>query len=297
MSRSVADREKTAERLLTSSARNSYDPEVDIAWDQPLFEGKWGFPEHRCSLYGTELWQRMPVEQRQALSVQEAVSIATVGIWFEMVVMKVLINRAYEDDYSTGHLRYALTEVADECRHSTMFSMFIQKCGLDDYRPPARVFNAAKRIKLLDDGGPAVFAFILLGEEILDRLQRESMNDESVQPLMRMMNRIHVLEEARHVSFAREEVVRGMATLGRTKTAIARLRIGGAAFAISNILISPKAYAAVGLNQAEAYAAAQSNPHFHQTLRWAGEKIVGFLDENGLVGNPGMRLWRKAHLI
>ena len=35
----VADREKTAERLLNSSADKFYDPEVDIDWAAPLASG------------------------------------------------------------------------------------------------------------------------------------------------------------------------------------------------------------------------------------------------------------------
>ena len=51
--------------------------------------------------------------------------------------------------------------------------------------------------------GPAAYSSILVAEEVLDRLQREQANDEAIQPLMRQVNRIHIMEEARHVSFAR----------------------------------------------------------------------------------------------
>ena len=49
---------------------------------------------------------------------------------------------------------------------------------------------------------------ILIGEEITDRFQREMVNDETIQPLAEMVSRIHIMEEARHIGFARAELTR-----------------------------------------------------------------------------------------
>ena len=65
--------------------------------------------------------------------------------------------------------------------------------------------------RLVAPTGPSMWAGTLVAEELLDRLQREGMADERLQPLTRMVARIHVIEEARHVRFAREELVREMA--------------------------------------------------------------------------------------
>ena len=75
--------------------------------------------------------------------------------------------------------------------------------------PPAAV-RPPPRPALQGDRAAArpLFAPVLVAEEITDRLQRATMNDEAINPLVRMVNRIHVVEEARHVRFAREEVAR-----------------------------------------------------------------------------------------
>jgi hypothetical protein len=62
-------------------------------------------------------------------------------------------------------------------------------------------------------------------------------------------------------------------------------------------LINPKVYASVGIDPAEGRRAALANPHHHEMIRWAGEKIVPFLDEAGLIGHPGMTWWRKSFLL
>ena len=48
-------------------------------------------------------------------------------------------------------------------------------------------------------------------------------------------------------------------------------------------LISPAVYEAVGLDRKEAVREARRNPHNHDTRRWLGEKIMAFLDEQGMV--------------
>ncbi len=292
----VADREKTAERLLNSSADRSYDPEVDIDWSAPLVDGLRYTPEHRCSLYGTPLWDRMSEDQRIELSKHEIASIASVGLWFEILLMQMLLKEVYRSDPTTKHVQYALTEIADECRHSTMFARMVDRIGCPPYGPPAHVHRLGRLLPVIGYG-PALYGSILVAEEVLDRLQRETMADETVQPLVRMVNRIHVLEEARHVRFAREEVVRGMASVSKAELPYQRWLLATVAMFITRSIINPRAYAAVGLDAAEAHRAALGNPAWQETIRWSGERIMKFLDEVGLVGKPGVRAWRRSFLL
>jgi hypothetical protein len=291
-----SDREKTAERLLNSSADKFYDPEVDIDWEAPLQDGKYYAPDHRISLYGTELWDRMTPEQRVELGKHEVASVASNGIWFEVLLMQMLLKEVYRIDPTTRHAQYALTEIADECRHSTMFARAIEKVGAPAYGPPPILRQLGKLLPVVGYG-PALYGSILIAEEILDRIQRESMADENVQPLVRMVNRIHVLEEARHVTFARQEVVRGMSQLRKWELPYQRLLISIVAFSITRSLINPRVYRAVGLDPKQAHEVALNNPHHQETLRWSGERIMKFLGEAGLVAAPGMHWWRRAYLL
>jgi hypothetical protein len=210
--------------------------------------------------------------------------------------MRMLLNEVYRSDPTSRHAQYALTEIADECRHSTMFARAIERLGVPAYGP-RRLDHLLGRLLPTIGYGPALYGSILIAEEVLDRLQREAMADENLQPLIRMVNRIHVLEEARHVTFAREEVVRGMARLSRAELAYQRLLIAIVAFKIVRSVINPRVYLAVGLDPRRARRAALANPHHRETIRWAGERVMKFLDEAGLVGGPGMYFWRRSHLV
>jgi len=290
-------REKTAERLLRSSAARSYDPDVDIDWSAPIDPDKLFLPEHRVSLYGTELWQRMTPEQRYELGKHEIISITSFGIYAEVALMHLLLKVATQGDPTSRHAQYALTEVADECRHSTMFGRGIEKSGVGPYLAPWW-FRGLLNLSLLLPIGPATYGGTLLVEEVTDRLQRESMVDEGIQPTIRMINKIHVLEEARHISFARAEVNRMVPKLGWIELALNRVALALAAPSLVRLMLHPDVYRAVGLDPKQARKAARANPHHRQSIRWMGERIVGFLTEAGMIrGVVTKALWRRSFLL
>jgi hypothetical protein len=128
-------------------------------------------------------------------------------------------------------------------------------------------------------------------------LQRSMLDDDRIQPMIRMINRIHVVEEARHVRYAREELVRGMAKLRGPALELHRLVTAVVAHTVMNVMVHPGVYKSVGLDPREARAAALANPHHRESRRWMAEKIVAFLSEVGMIGGPSKRIWKKAHLI
>ena len=289
-------REQTADRLLTSSVQHSYDPLVEIDWDAPFRDGAYWIPPHRSSLYGTPLWEGLSPDQRIELTKHEVASAATAGIWFETVLMQMLIREYYDQDPTSRHAQYALTEVADECRHSIMFGRLVERLGSPSYPASWRDHQLGRFLKTTASG-PHMYASILIAEEILDAFQREIMVDETLQPLIRMVARIHVVEEARHVRYAREELARQVERAGRARLAYSRLVIGRSAMSVVNRLVHPEVYRAVGIDPAVGRAAALANPEFRATLRWAGAKAAEYLSRLGLIQGPARRMWRRASLI
>jgi hypothetical protein len=293
----LSDREKTAERLLSSSAARSYDPDVDIDWSVPLPADKYYLPEHRVSLYGTHLWERLSREQRAELAKHEIISITSFGIFAEVALMHLLLKVVTQGDPTTRHAQYALTEVADECRHSTMFGRGIEKSGIGPYLAPWW-FHHLLNLSVLLPIGPATYGGTLLVEELLDRLQRETLADENMQPIIRMINKIHVLEEARHISFARAEVRRMVPKMGRLPLAMNRLGLALASPLLVRLMLSPEVYRSVGLDPKEARRVAMANPHYRDSVCWMGERIVKFLSEAGMIsGVLTKALWRRSFLL
>ncbi|MGH8961011.1 MAG: AurF N-oxygenase family protein [Jatrophihabitantaceae bacterium] len=289
-------RERTATRLLNASSKNSYDPNLDIDWDAAVEDAMAYMPLERVSLYGTRLWDEMSDEQQIALSKHELASIAGTGLWFEIILIQMLARYAYHQDPQATHTHFALTEIGDETRHVIMFAKALNRLGLPTYRPPKAIHHLARLYKATARG-PAVFAPVLVAEEVTDRLQRATMNDESINPLIRMVNRIHVVEESRHVRFARDEVARQMPALGPIRKLIATTASAIVSAFVVHTLINPQVYADVGLDVDRAVRAARANPHNRATRRWMGEKIMAFLAEQGMLTATAKPFYRLVNLI
>src|SRR5262252_1619560 len=147
----VADQERIAGRLLRSTAARSYDPELDINWAAQPEPDKVFLPPHRSSLYGTSLYERLSPQQRRELGKHEAASVAGTGIWLEFILLRLLAKLAYHGDPASRHVQYALAEMAEECRHSTMFARLIEWMGTPYYRPPRLVQRLGKMLQHLPE--------------------------------------------------------------------------------------------------------------------------------------------------
>jgi hypothetical protein len=124
------------------------------------------------------------------------------------------------------------------------------------------------------------------------------MADEGVQPTIRMINKIHVLEEARHISFARAEVNRMVPKMGRIELALNRVALALAAPSLVRLMLHPDVYRCVGLDPKQARKVANANPQYRESVRWMGERIVGFLTEAGMIkGVVTKALWRRSFLL
>ncbi|CAM5402091.1 diiron oxygenase [Streptomyces hirsutus] len=74
--------------------------------------------------------------QRKALTRQEAASVASTGIWFEMILQQMVLRDIYAKDPTDDTVQWALTEIADECRHSIMFARGAKKLLGTGLPPP-----------------------------------------------------------------------------------------------------------------------------------------------------------------
>ncbi|MCA1820633.1 MAG: diiron oxygenase [Pseudonocardia sp.] len=296
MASPVPDREITAQRLLKTSAKHSYDPAVEIDWDAPLAPDRYYLDPRRSSLYGTALWDQMSEPQRIALTRHELASLYNMGIWFETILMQMLIRHIYDRPKGSAHARYGWTEVADECRHSVMFSRAAEKFGGSDYGPGWLVHQLGRLLKTTSTN-TLTFGGAIYVEEILDALQREQMSDESLQPIVQKVSWIHVVEEARHIRYAREELLRQQPKLGPLSRAYSRFILALVVYFSTTRLIDPKVYEAVGLDVDEAVAAASANPHWRQTKQFAARRVIEFFTQLGLIGGPWKVLWRRAGVL
>ena len=294
--RTALDADDELARLLTSSQKLSYDPQTEVDWDTPLDPDHYGLNPEWCTLYGTDLWDEMTQEQRVALTRHDVGSIMSTGIWFEMILQQMLLREQYTADVTSSEFQFALTEIADECRHSLMFARACQTMGVPHYVPARPVVEAARGLKTVATAEVA-YGAILVAEEILDVMQRDWMRGENVLPIVRTTSKIHVVEEARHMKFARHEIrehLDGASSLRRRQSAWV---IATAAFVIVKSMVNPKVYENVGLDRSRALAAAKANEHHHNLMRLSCVHLMDFLSEVGLLTPAAMRRYRAVHML
>lgn len=289
-------RERTAERLLRASAKHSHDPLTEVDWDAPIDPDLFAIPPHRVSLHSTPLWHRLTPRQQAQLSVHELASITSAGIWFELILMSGLVRYAYDGELTTLHTQYALTEVADECRHSTMFAKYITATGYPSVRPTRRASRLGKLHMLINDT-TLTFAGAIFVEEFTDALQREMIRDTSLQPLARQVARIHVIEEARHIGYAKPELERRWARMSPARRVLFRQALAVLAQQAVHEAVHPRVYALAGLDPREARQVAARNADWRDAkIDWS-RKAVEFFTDLGVIDHRTRPQWRRASLL
>ncbi|MBF9352747.1 hypothetical protein BKG80_00020 [Mycobacteroides chelonae] len=296
--RAGLDHELSAVRRLKASAEKYYDPEIDIDWDAPLVPGAHWLSEHRTSLSGTGLWKGLTAEQRVEFGRQQFGTMMIIGLWFESGLGVYLYHDLVVSPVESSRTRYLLTQIGEETRHSTMFSRLVEKMSEAGspitYRIPGGLKGAVLTLLSMFPVGAAPYAFILMAEEVLDRLQREGMNDPAVQPHARTAMRIHVIEEARHEAFAKEEIVRGYQNGGRFGRFVIRVVAGFTALLFATMgLTNPQMYRAVGISPTRGILTALFSKQYRTNAQFLLGPISRFFYDVGIIrGFTAKLLWR-----
>jgi P-aminobenzoate N-oxygenase AurF len=283
-------------RLLDSAVKLSYDPDAEVDWDAPLGDTLYGLNPEWSTLYGTPLWNQMTEAQRVTLTRHEVASIMSTGIWFEMILQQLILRDQYTKDHAGPEFRFALTEIADECRHSNMFARACATMQATGYFPSRSATELGRLFKTVARGEMSYTA-ILVAEEVLDVMQRDWMNGENVLPMVRTTSKIHVVEESRHMKFARQSVRDRLAGAGAARRRFSSTIIAIAAHIIVTNMVSPEVYEAAGLDVAGAVAAARSNTHHQALLRASCTHLMDFLADVGLLTPAAVRIYRRTHMM
>jgi hypothetical protein len=288
--------ERTSQRLLDSAAALSYDPLQEVDWDAPLPPDLYGLNPEWSTLFGTPLWDEMSEPQKVTLTQHEVGSVMSIGIWFEMILQQMVLRDQYVRPHGRSEFQFALTEIADECRHSIMFARACQKMGVPAYFPDRLSVELGRGFKALASGETA-YAGILVAEEVLDVMQRDWMRGENVQPIVRTTSKIHVVEESRHMKFARQQVRDSLRGASRARRNASALVVAIAARIIVTNMVNPAVYAAAGLDVDRAVAAARGSAHRKAMLRTSSRHLMDFLGEVGLLTRPAVAVYRRISMI
>src|SRR5579884_440895 len=227
-------------RLSRQSVEKHYDAYADVAWDSEELridpaDPRWELRPGLDPLAATEWYRNLPPEKRARLGLDLVAAKMKLGLQFENILKRGLLDYAWRLPNGTPEFRYAYHEVIEEAHHSLMFQEFVNRSGFDarGLRPSEMI--GTNFIVSLGRRFPELFFFFVLGgEDPIDHVQRRSLRSgEPTHPLLERIMRIHVTEEARHLSFARHYLKREVPRLNPVRRLVlsvgAPLILGGMA--------------------------------------------------------------------
>jgi hypothetical protein len=287
-------------RLSRQSVEKHFDAYTDITWDDPDWaidpsDPRWELPPD-APLAGTEWYRSLPADTRSRLGLHMIVSNMKAGLQFENILERGLLEYAFALPDRSPEFRYAYHEVIEESQHSLMFQEFVNRSGLDaagltwDLRLGSRaVVQMARRF-------PAMFfVFVLGGEDPIDHVQRTTLRSgRDLHPLLERIMRIHVTEEARHLSFARQYLRHHVPQLSAWRRRALMVQAPVVLATMASVMMRPprhivRAYDIPTDVIREAYGPrTPSRDQVRESLR----KVRSLLVDLGLVTRGTKRLWR-----
>jgi hypothetical protein len=197
------------DRLNKASVDKHWEAYADIPWDDPEFkvdknDPRWILPSND-RLGSTEWYRSQPIEIQAQIGLWRVATAMKIGLQFENLLKRGLLTYAYKLPNGRPEFRYVYHETTEECHHGMMFQEFVNRTGM-----PVR--GMPKALNLIAQLAPMIprlntelfFIFVLGGEDPIDYVQRKTIKDGHVKhPLEETIVKIHIAEEARHISFAR----------------------------------------------------------------------------------------------
>ena len=303
MSESFGD---LVQRLSEQSVKKHYAAYEDVQWDAPDLkldpdDPRWALLDDD-PLAHTDWYRALHPAARSRLGLHLAASFMKIGVQFESVLTRGLLEYAQALPNGAPEFRYVYHEVCEEAQHSLMFQEFINRSGFDPPGLPAWRRWIGGRLARGAGGSPALFFLaVLAGEEPIDHVQRALLRSgRELPPLLERIVRIHVTEEARHLCFARRFLEREVPTIPRRQRLLLQLQAPVLLYNMATaMLCAPAEVARVhGIPRtALAQAYGPANELHARRMAEAVGKTRALCEELGVLGRATRPLWGKLGLL
>lgn len=285
------------ETLLESAKRLSFDSRSPLVYQpEPGDDKRHGMTPEWSPLFGTPLWEGMSEEERVRLTRCEVAQFLGIGIWLEVGLQVALLRASHSADPGRPDIKFLFNECADENLHSLMFANAIESIGSHFY-PRDRMLDFFGWLFRHIAWDEVAYGIVLAGEEIFDVMQRDWMNSDDVAAPIRRSAYIHVVEESRHMAFARRKIRDRLVGRSRFRRFVSTIIIAAGMHLIARSLINRRVYEDLGLDWDVVKANIDGNEHHRMMFRRAAEPFVEFLSREGLLNSGARWIYRKSNLL
>jgi hypothetical protein len=289
-------------RLSKLSVRGGTDAFADLPWDDPAMSISADDPRLRVPsfdpLASSDWYQGLSLEEQTRVGAWRWSTGLTRGWRFENIMQQSLLLRGLYLDDDPAQFRYSYHEIIEESQHTLMFREVVDRIGVPVARPPrwtepATFFNRV----LARACAPAFFILVLGGEEPVDRYQRRSIREGIEHPMLEKIVKVHVAEEARHVSFARVTLERDVAAFNWWGRQYLGIHAAFSLFVMVRLMLVPPAFMARGLGVPHRTLTDPfRTPDGRAFLADAVAKPRNLLRDLGVLRGPAKWLWRALGL-
>ena len=287
-------------RLSQQSVVKHFDAYADVPWDDPEYRIDPADPRWELSdddpLGATDWYKAQPQEVRARIGLQGIVSAMKTGLQFESVLKRGLLEYATTLPNGASEFRYAYHEVIEEAHHSLMFQEFVNRSGFDPPGMPKMMQFGSRGVVKLGRRFPELFfLFVLGGEDPIDYVQRQELRSgKEIHPLLERIMRIHVTEEARHLSFARHYLKRHVSELSFFKKRMLGLRVPFILGSMAGMMLRPSkaTIRKYRIPKSVIKEAFDKNPEARQFVRDSIRKVRNLCIELGIITPISKQLWK-----
>jgi hypothetical protein len=190
------------QKLVDVAAEEHYNPYKEFEWAPSLETDQMWMSPHLMTIYNTPYFESLPESLIKELSKWESINFYSLNVHGIRELLIEVIKRIHTVGFElTSEFFHHF--VGEENEHMWFFSKFCLKYGQKLY--------VDKKVKVVDSGNAVfedflVFARILIFEEIVDYFNIAMGGDSSLDPIIRKINKVHHLDESRHIAFGREIV-------------------------------------------------------------------------------------------
>ena len=289
------------ERLSEQSVRKHFEAYVDVPWDDhdidpadPRWELRGDDPLAATAWYGS-----LPQPERARLGLWSTVTKMKTGLQFENVLCRGMLEFVDTLPNGASEYRYAMHELIEEGQHQLMFQEFVNRSGIDVRGMPLDARIGSRFVVLLGRLFPELFfMFVLGGEDPIDHVQRESLRSGDAHPLLERIMRIHVTEEARHLSFARHHLKQHVPQLSRARRRVLAVATPLILGEMGRMMLqpSPQLVREFAIPEAVLREAYDDNPAHQVRAAVALRKVRDLCTELGLTDGAARRVWKARSI-
>ncbi len=191
-----------APRLSDASTRKIWDVYSEFDWVDTIDpEEGWSMLPELVSIYGTDAWDALSETEQKRLSFYEIVNFFSFVLYGERPLVSGLMNRMYRKNTMGDITDYLHHFIDEENKHMIMFGEFCNRYAGKIY-PEKKILMPREYAKGEED--VSFFCKVLIVEELGDYYNLKMMSDKTIHPLVARINKVHHVDEARHLSFGRE---------------------------------------------------------------------------------------------